>query len=210
MTKSILADKLKSFDYYVQKCPLYLQNCPNFIEHFRIWYDMLVGSNSDNGIIGTADTLLQYLDIFTTSAEVANYPIKAFDVLQKLGSLFGIKPVFKYEGTQFRLTQSDFLMLLKATIIKNNSSGTYEEMQELYRSIGLNIAFKYTSPASVTVYLLYLPHKYYSNPVTGMFKKGLLTIKSMGIEYEYVVQEYTEKMFLVWDESKWDKGVWVA
>ena len=38
---SILIDKLKDFDYYVKKCPLYLQNSDGFIEHFRIWYDFL-------------------------------------------------------------------------------------------------------------------------------------------------------------------------
>ena len=43
MTNShVLNEKLSSFEYYEQKLPLYLRNSYGFIEHFRIWYDLLV------------------------------------------------------------------------------------------------------------------------------------------------------------------------
>lgn len=59
---SILNDKLKSFGYYKNKLPLYLRNSNGFIEHFKIWYDLL--TNDDMGVIEYADTLLYALNIF--------------------------------------------------------------------------------------------------------------------------------------------------
>ena len=206
MTTSILPNELKLFDYYVKKCPLYLQNCSNFIEHFRIWFDFLMGKSSNNGVIGTADTLLKYLDIFA-----ADYPVDdATDMLDKLASIFGLRRKFKIDGTVFNLTNADLLLLIKATIIKNYSNGSYSQMKEFYEKAGLNIIFKSDSAAAVTVYLMSIPgsSKAYSTNVKNMFLKGLLVIKSMGIQYNFLEQTYSN--FLVWDNSNWNEGAWVA
>ena len=60
---SILPDKFKSFEYYVNKLPLYLRNSYGFIEHYRIWYDLMIGEN-ENGLINVSDTILYLMDIF--------------------------------------------------------------------------------------------------------------------------------------------------
>lgn len=206
MANSITPNELKQFEYYVRKCPLYLQNCENFIEHFRIWFDFLVGNASNNGIVGTGDTLLNYMNIFAD-----DYPVNdATDLLDKLGSIFGLKRNFKSGGTVFNLDNADFLLLIKATIIKNYSNGTYAQMKEFYKQAGLNVVFKSESAASVDVYLVTIPGSAtaYSSNVETMFLKGLLTIKSLGIGYDF--KTTTAGTFLVWDKSNWNEGVWVA
>ena len=141
MANSITPNELKQFEYYVRKCPLYLQNCENFIEHFRIWFDFLVGNASNNGIVGTGDTLLNYMNIFAD-----DYPVNdATDLLDKLGSIFGLKRNFKSGGTVFNLDNADFLLLIKATIIKNYSNGTYAQMKEFYKQAGLNLSLIHIS-----------------------------------------------------------------
>lgn len=205
MTTSILPNELRQFDYYVKKCPLYLQNCDNFIEHFRIWYDFLMGNDSNNGVVGTADTLLKYLDIFAD-----DYPVDdTTDLLDKLASIFGLKRNFKIDNMLFNLTNAELLLLIKATIIKNYSDGSYAQMKEFYKLAGLNVIFKSDSAAAVTVYLMSIPGSTaYSTAVKNMFLKGLLVIKSMGIQYNFLEQTYSN--FLVWDSSNWDEGAWVA
>lgn len=211
MADSILPNELKQFEYYVKKCPLYLQNCENFIEHFRIWFDFLMGNASNNGIVGTADALLDYMDIFAD-----DYPVNdATDLLDKLGSIFGLRRNFKFKGTTFNLTNEDFLLLIKATVIKNYSNGSYIQMKEFYKKAGLNIIFKSTSNAAVTVYLISLSDNEYSDDVKNMFLKGLLTIKSMGIAYDFI-ERSLDKPFLVWNNSNslWGDettgGTWAA
>ena len=63
---AFFCEKLKNFDYYLKKIPLYLQSDENFVSHFRIWYDFLVGKENEtnNGLIGSGDTLLDLFNIY--------------------------------------------------------------------------------------------------------------------------------------------------
>lgn len=125
-SKSILPQELQSFDYYVNKLPLYLQNSYGFMEHFRLWYDILVGNSktdpdSFNGILPTADMLLYLLNIFDDSTEPniaylnhlkrldgtilpddqdSEFGSKS-DFLDKLAALYGLKRQFSIDYTIF-------------------------------------------------------------------------------------------------------------
>ena len=59
---SVLVEKLKSFEYYKNKLPMYLQSSDGFISHFEIWYDLLIGQNN-NGVVNVCDTILNLLNI---------------------------------------------------------------------------------------------------------------------------------------------------
>lgn len=223
---SILIDKLKSFDYYKQKLPLYLQNSYGFIEHFRIWYDLLVGQSNVTGVVGVSDTILDLIGIFDADYieklnvyEGSESGTKS-DLLDKLGNLFGVKRgvrVTYYNSSNtlvsenITLDNKDFLLLIKAQVIKNYCNGSYLQIKEYYENSGLFIVTKNTtSPATVDIYLNDIPDsKYtYSENVRKLFLSGLLNIKSMGIRYLYSIQSLFD--ILIWDnETKgWDEGAW--
>lgn len=47
ITESILPEILHSFEYYKNKLPLWLQQTYGFVEHFRIWHNLLTGIETD-------------------------------------------------------------------------------------------------------------------------------------------------------------------
>lgn len=208
---SILIDKLKDFDYYVKKCPLYLQNSDGFIEHFRIWYDFLITQEK------AGEEVLNLINIFDPEYEdkyiSGDIPL-ATSMLENLGSIFNISHNFSVnygEGdVQLELTDSEFLILLKAQILKNYSLGSYEQMKELYSKLGWTIVYVNNTPADVTVNYVTLVEVPAQVPLTPnleeCWKAGLLTIQSMGINYRYVVSSFDT--IALWDVSRWDMEVW--
>ena len=60
---SFVPDKIKSYEWYYNKLPLYLKNSYGFSEHFKIWYELLI-SGDKNGIVNVGDTLLYLFNIF--------------------------------------------------------------------------------------------------------------------------------------------------
>lgn len=222
MENSILPEKISKFEYYVSKLPLYLQNCDCFKEHFRIWYEILVGdienkTINNKNIKGSGDTLLKLLDIFND--DYLNFlnllGNTSSDFLDKLGSIFNVQRKFsaKYfdistgtEKTQsFNLqNDKDFLTLIKAQIIKNYSDGSYIQMKEFYDKIGLFVNFetKVSSNTSVNLFQISSSSISYSDNIKQMFLCGLLTIESMGINYNYVILDYDN--LGIWNVKKWD------
>mgnify|MGYP003288801105 CR=1 FL=1 len=59
---SILPEQIREFEYYKNKLPLFLQNSYGFIEHFRIWYDLLT-SDEHTGLADNCDIILYLLNI---------------------------------------------------------------------------------------------------------------------------------------------------
>ena len=66
---TVLTEKLKSFDYYKNKLPMYLRSSDGFVSHFEIWYDLLAGQNK-NGVVNVCDTILNLLNIFDAYLQV--------------------------------------------------------------------------------------------------------------------------------------------
>ena len=230
---SFVPDKIKSYEWYYNKLPLYLKNSYGFSEHFRIWYELLI-SVDKNGIVNVGDTLLYLFNIFDKNflQTIANLPDSGAtegnygtvsDFLDKLGYLFGVirnfSVTYKNDNDEdvtedLSLNNEDFLLLIKAQIIKNYCEGTYEQIKGYYNSAGLDVFLITTEDgASAHVYLAAPPDSTkYSLNVEKMFKSGLMRIESMGITYTEGVRVLLS--FLTWDSTKtkeyWDTGVWSA
>ena len=73
------------------------------------------------------------------------------------------------------LNNEDFLLLIKAQIIKNYCEGTYEQIKGYYNSAGLDVFLITTEDgASAHVYLATPPDSTkYSLNVEKMFKSGI-------------------------------------
>ena len=230
---SFVPDKIKSYEWYYNKLPLYLKNSYGFSEHFRIWYELLI-SGDKNGIVNVGDTLLYLFNIFDKNflQTIANLPDSGAtegnygtvsDFLDKLGYLFGVirnfSVTYKNDNDEdvtedLSHNNEDFLLLIKAQIIKNYCEGTYEQIKGYYNSAGLDVFLITTEDgASAHVYLAAPPDSTkYSLNVEKMFKSGLMRIESMGITYTEGVRVLLS--FLTWDSTKtkeyWDTGVWSA
>lgn len=253
-TQSILNEKLQSFDYYKNKLPLYLQNSYGFIEHFRIWYDVLTG---EQGVVKFADYLLNGLNIFdedylnfvgqyssdgvdvtfddapVTAIFFDDEPVTSIwyngeelssgygtenDLLDKIGALLGITRRFSVvvndESIELNLNNEDFLLFIKARIIKNHYKGSYAEMKLLYEMISLNtlICTVMDKSATAKIYLVETSDVKYSDNVKLLFAAGELILPSMGIAYEWGVATIDEymKFDAVGYSEVWDNGVWAV
>ena len=227
---SIIPQELRSFDYYLRKLPLFLRQSDTFIEHFRIWFDLLNGgSTAYSGIVDSADCLLYLLNIFdddyidTVNSLVGNENGTVSDILDKLGALFGVHRVFSvtykddndviHEDEQLELNNQDFLTLIKAQIIKDYCDGTAEQIEQFYDSIGLKIYVITTdSNATASLYLAeFTGVNSYSDNIKKMFQAGILRINNLGIAYKDLTKELTGS--LIWDapaaaKQGWGKGLW--
>ena len=228
--QSILVDKLKSFDYYKNKLPLYLQNSYGFQEHFKIWYDFLVGNisstNNISGIVGTSDTLLNLMNIF--DSDYLNYVASMedsgatedepygtnSDILDKIGALLGVTRNFKVTinnvEEELSLNNEDFLILIKTQIIKNYCEGTLEQINAYYKSIKLQLyAINSSTPGQAILYLIVSKNDSrfsYSPNIKKMFEAGLLKIESMGIIYSNLSLDYENLLHWDVDNSVWALG----
>lgn len=224
--ESILPRKLRTFNYYYNKLPLFLRNSYGFVEHFKIWYD-LTYNNDNKGIVNIGDLLLYLLNIFDKDyLETINNMEdsdngNASDILDKIGLLFGVSRKFSVtylEGAQtvheeLSLNNEEFLILIKCQIIKNYCNGSEIQIQDYYESAGLNVYVLTSHVETATCYIHLagvLEDPNYSNNIKAMFKAGLLRIESMGITYKNIVSELSG--FLIWDSvtsgERWDEGVW--
>ena len=252
---SVLNDKLRPFSYYEQKLPLYLRNSFGFVEHFRIWYQLLVGEelvasdaqvvrdslrvSDGSSIIKTIDKLFELLNIFDLNCvQVHNQSYdsnehyllflnglpdseegKAADILDKIGSLFGLRRQFSLtvNGTEYmlNLNNRDFLIFIKCTVIKNYFDGTYGELSAFYKSVGLPVfVLTDTTSARCSMQLIDLEDSVYSPSidVQRMFLAGMLTVESAGIQYTYTI--HGVQNLAIFDSllsaNAFDMGVFVA
>ena len=232
---SFLPEKIESFDYYKEKLPLYLQNSYGFLEHFRIWYELLKSDKPETSVVNVGNLILYLMNIFDkdfletiaglegSGAGEGDYGDTS-DILDKLGDLFGVSRTFtctyvdEHSQTvteQLNLNNENFLILIKCQIIKNYCEGTYKQISDYYRAAGLNVfMFTYaTDPATCYLYLVeILESDNYSEDVRTMFLAGMLRIESMGITYVNILTNPTVTGFLVWDTNEsdkyWDEGAW--
>ena len=213
INQSIIPQTLREFDYYKNKIPLYLQNSEGFIEHFRIWYDLLVsgvGNKSDillNMLLIFDPNYLSYLESIDEDIQKDGY---VCDILDKLGNIFGVNRYFKvtYEEAgedkteQLQLNNEEFLILIKGQIIKNYCEGTRQQIEEYYKSVGLQI-YVQTDTTSTATANLYLTtgtagSSYdYSDNIKKMFLGGMLIIDSVGIKYQKAFIDTDRLLF--WD-----------
>lgn len=217
----MILDKLKSWEYYYDKLPLYFKNSYGIVEHFKIWYDLIVLFDE------TEDDIINAFDIFNNDYFTLNNIVATeyeSDLLDKIAYVFGVCRDFDVCYTdptnssltitkQLHLNNKLLLLLIKAIIIKNNYKGTYEETIEFYESINLPIyilnsansaeAFVYFDKSSLD--LSYTDDEIEN--IYAMFYSGLFTLQSLGISYTmFVVEGMFEQ--IMWDISIWDVARW--
>lgn len=234
--RHLLPKELRSFRYYERKLPLYLRNDENFLEHFKIWYEVCMGKGDEGeikdfcGVSPSADLILYLLDIYdkdflTTIQSLKNYTGRT-DIIDDLGQLFGLNRQFSFgyknEMTdteltyeQVDLTDAEYLLLIKAQIIRNYCDGTYEQARQYYSDARLNILPLNTDYDAVVVAYLNESDDL-TDTIKKLFKAGLLTIEHIGITYQYVVIDFLK--ILMWNDNElvtdsinvWDEGRWVV
>lgn len=205
----LLPEQLKTFRYYERKLPLYLRNDECFIEHFYIWYQLCCGDgdetngvaiNEFSGVAPSADLLLYLLNIYdanflATLQQLDGYDGRS-DILDKIGAIFGLRRQFSIEyrenptdpdtvTEQLDLEDDEFLLVIKAQIIRNYCNGSYEQTMEYYADAGLQILPVNSSLYDATVDAYINQSAGYKPNIILLFKAGYLTIEHLGIHYTY-------------------------
>lgn len=230
---SLIPDKVKTWDYYLKKLPLYLQNSYGFNDHFYILYELLYQIETasvellrgldlfDETKQQNSDTYINYLKQFTNDEYV-------FDLLDKIATIYNVNRKFdvtyiisdtssedfgKEKTYTLELTNKELLILILTKSILSAFDGTYYSARELYDKIKLPI-YIYTQDA--TNVKLILDTSITENPdesdiivitenIKHMFNAGLFTLNSMGVNY--TTETLKISTLAKWDESKWDEGV---
>lgn len=213
----MIINKLKSWDYYKEKIPLYIQNSYGIVEHFKILFDLLVQMDlTEDDVLYGFNILDDGYLAFINNLDDSDTKDSS-DILNKIGLLYGVTRTFdvnyiennEAKTVSLHLTNSEFLKLIKARIIQNNYDGSYIQSREFYDKMNLPVyLFQSANSAEVYVYLDT------SIPLTEneekMFLANLFTIKSMGITYITSITEVVS--LLIWDSTSefryWDKGRW--
>lgn len=229
--KHLIPLTLREFRYYERKLPLYLRNDDCFIEHFKLWYELLMGNGDDDmgvtinefcGVSPTSDLLLYLLNIYDvnflkTITQLYGYDVnKGSALLDEIGNLFGLKRSFSFkynengqvEQTTVSLNDSEFLMLIKGQIIRNYSNGTYEQAMQYYKDANIEILpINSTSyNATVDAYLNKLDTL--SDNIIKLFKGGFLTIEHLGIHYTYSVLELLNILLWANEDDMLGNATW--
>ena len=218
----MILEKLKTWEYYQQKIPLFLKNSYGFEEHFKIFFDIL--KNCDE----ISDEVLSGFDLFNENYE-KNYIEKyeklnnddtySLDILDKIGKIYGINRYFdvKYidengqETTkELKLTNKELYKLILSKIILLNYDGTYSMARELYDKIGLPIYMFTENSANVKLILDTGNQTTITQNIKDLFNANMFTLKSLGITY--TIFEADISKLALYDSSDenlgWDKGIW--
>lgn len=226
--KHLIPLTIREFRYYERKLPLYLRNDECFVEHFRLWYELLMGKGDDEtgvpinefqGISPSADLLLHLLNIYDkdfldTVTQLKDYNDDC-NLLDMLGSLFGLRRTFSFEyyetatsltktQTTVSLKDKEFLTLIKAQIIRNYCNGTYEQVMQYYKDANLQIlpVSNNVYNASVDAYLN--ESEDITSNIDKLFRGGYLTVEHLGIHYTYTITEILR--ILIWADANGEQG----
>lgn len=217
----MLNERLKKFEYYQKKLPLYLQNSYGIVEQFHIIYELLMtlDKTEDNTLKAIQIFDKDYLD-FINNVD-GSYKPNDSDILEKLARLYGFDRVFDVQyldittsTTKLKhlsLSNDEMLTLLKAAIIQKNFDGSRETAEAYYKSVNLPI-YMLTDESNKCTCNVYLNsgERDMSENIVDLFLAGMLTIKSAGIKYNHTVNDLLA--LLIWDSenanSRWDKGRW--
>lgn len=235
MYEDLIAPEIQTFEYYKNHIPLFLRNSYGYIEHFRIWFDILMG---EGGVVPTFDHVLRMLDVFAPDyldrlAEMDPSGQES-DILDKIAALFDVNRYVHVDyvdsGTEYHedltLTNDELLMLIKGQIIKNYCQGDRATIDWYYNNIGVKVLSvtlddPYDTP-TCNLYLIEDPNDPYSANVKKLFltvnystsenlQNGMLNIYQLGVKYTGDVISLSSNT-LKWDSNDaneiWDVGAW--
>lgn len=220
----MLIDKLRAWEYYYKKLPLYMRNSYGIKEHFEIiWNIMMQLENRQENVLDALNLLQDdYVnDVIAKYDDIDGYD---FSFLDMIGSLYGVNRSLNVSYTdnytheqvykKLHLTNKEFYMLIKARIVQNNYDGTFEQARAYYKSIGLPMyMFTGTNPAECYLYLGF--NNNVTDNIKHLFMANLLTLRSVGITYiRYQIQIdkmaiWAAKDALANNNNSWDVSVWL-
>lgn len=223
ITDYLIPDKLMTFDYYRLKLPLYLRQSKTFQEHFRIWYDLLIG-NEKKGLVGNARIFFNLLQLFDKDYITFLNSLKTDEedeskILDYIGDLFGVyrnnSVTYSYNDEtkteDITLSDAEFLTLIKAKIVKNNYDGTRSQLQDYYDIVAYKSIYfdNVSADATLNVFMVVdtLPTIDTLTNTQKMFLSGAFNIESLGIAYTNSLRTTVQ---LSWDTEGiyWDEGAW--
>lgn len=176
---NLLPKELREFKYYERKLPLYLRNDRNFVEHFKIWYDILLSEKQIDAIfLSTEDGI----PLVTENGE----PI----VLEgQYGYVIptNILPTSNLILHLLNIYDSSYLeSLSKLKDYNENVSDILDKLANLF-SISRNIKVTYTSNSSTIVEELHL-----NNEELLIFIKSQIIRNYCDGTYEQAMRYYEE------------------
>lgn len=217
----MLIDKLKTWDYYYKKLPLYMRNSYGIKEHFQIIWNVMMQLEDSQEMILKALDLLQDDYISNVIELYDNVNGYDFSFLDIIGSLYGINRSLNVSYTdsteevfeKLYLTNKELYMLIKARIVQNNYDGSFEQAKTYYNNIGLPIyMLTGNNPAECDLYLGY--NNNVTDNIKHLFMANLLTLKSVGIVYNRIqidienIGIWSTKYDTPNNNNSWDTSLW--
>lgn len=222
----MLSEKLKDWQYYYDKLPLYMKNSYGIQDHFRIIFGMMIAMDvAEVDICKMFDFLDEGYDkVIEEYDALDGY---AFSFLDMIGALYGINrsmSVEYYDKTagkdvekHLRLTNKELYVFIKSRIIQNNYDGSFIQAKQYYDSIGLPLKMFTSDNAGehAKCYLYLDKNANVTDNIHSLFLGGLLTLKSLGIEYD--VADIDSERFGIWagnasnadSHNSWDIALWL-
>lgn len=217
----MLIDKLKDWDYYCNKLPLYVRNSYGIKEHFEILYELMLTLDSNEDDICDCFNFLQNDYENKIIKKYSSLDAYDFTFLDMIASIYGISRAIDVKYTdkdnnviekQLRLNNKELYTFIKTRIIQNNYDGSYKQAIEYYKSIGLNVQmfFDPTEAAKCDIYLDVSVSSASEN-IQALFLAGMLTLKSVGITYKEMIVSFDNTG--IWDgadsHGKWNVATWL-
>ena len=217
----MLPEKLKNWDYYKEKLPLYVRNSYGIKEHFYIIYGMMIELDKNETEICNCFNLLQEGYEHNVIEKYDSLDGYDFEFLDMIASIYGVNRCLNVSYTDesnnvvrkaLKLTNQELYTFIKARIIQNNYDGSYAQAIKYYRSIGLNIQmfFDSSSAAKCDIYLD-VSKSAISENIRSLFLAGLLTLKSIGIVYNEKIVNFSKAGIWNSEQSngKWNEATWL-
>lgn len=194
----MLIDKLKEWEYYYTKFPLYTRNSYGFTEQFKIIYDLMIRLEEvQKEILSLYDNFLNDSYVSNVIEKYDSKDNKSFSFLDMIANIYGLNRDIKVDITedgktstkQLTLTNYELWSFIKTKIIQNNYNGTKEQSEKYYDNIDIPIIQTTYSnnPAYSSMYLD--KNVKITDNLKYLFLSNNLTLKSMGISYfPYIVE----------------------
>lgn len=206
----MLPDKLKEWNYYSSKLPLFMKNSYGIEDHFYMLYEVLVSlSDIEENIFILLDVMNEnYLDNLAKIYNTTNVDATNFVILDQIASIYGISRNFTKNGQTFtNLKNTELLFIIKCRILQNMYDGTYETATKFYKQINLPLLMLNGKDSADCYCYLAL---YASDIQQKVFKAGLCTLESVGINYSYSITDFNS--IGIWDSNNtnrvWNRGRW--
>ena len=222
----MLIDKLKQWQYYYKKLPLYMRNSYGIQEHFKMIFDMMIAIDDNEQNICELFDFLQ--DDYVNNVIAKYDDINGFDFnfLDMIGAIYGVNRTLNVQyyrqsthtnvNKTLRLNNREYYIFIKSRIIQNNYDGTFEQARQYYEGIGFPL-YMFTTiedDEHATCYMYLGQNENTFDNIRDLYLANLLTLKSVGIIY--VLNEIDIYRMAIWaddiiepnNNNSWDVSVW--